>query len=302
MRAGSTRRGGLVASLGRAARWSLSGGARWAPVFVGLACAAAAAGCKRRHVPVDAVPELGYPSCGDAGADDVGVLVAQGHIRSGPVSNDKNVAERFELRRTSCGYTFRSRQEWPLDISDVEVRYDRNLTPIWAWKRMTMAASQRADGNADIRRYEMRTGDVFIKHRDATGAVALEHLLPGGRMQAPVGVRVGAVIGPGRGVLTAWLKRENLKVGDKTDELVLDFRNMLEGLEIAALRRDPDQYEPSLGKTVRVYTFYGQDTVFADDDDVVIGDLGGMRPSDSLPPPEPEPLPTYGGPDPAHTP
>jgi hypothetical protein len=268
---------------------------------VGLACVTAV-GCKRRHVPVDAEPELGYPSCGDAGADDVGVLVAQGHIRSGPVSNDKNVAERFELRRTSCGYTFRSRQEWPLDISDVEVRYDRNLTPIWAWKRMTMAASQRADGNADIRRYEMRTGDVFIKHRDATGAVALEHLLPGGRMQAPVGVRVGAVIGPGRGVLTAWLKRENLKVGDKTDELVLDFRNMLEGLEIAALRRDPDQYEPSLGKTVRVYTFYGQDTVFADDDDVVIGDLGGMRPSDSLPPPEPEPLPTYGGPDPAHTP
>jgi hypothetical protein len=274
----------------------------WPVLLAGLVSALLGAGCKRKHVPVDAVPELGYPSCGDAGTDDPGVVVAQGHIRSGPISNDKNVAERFELRRTACGYTFRSRQEWPLDISDVEVRYDANLTPIWAWKRMTMGASQRADGNADIRRYEMRTGDVFIKRRDATATVTMEHLLPGGRMAAPTGVRVGAVIGPGRGVLTAWLKREKLQVGEKTDELVLDFRSMLEGLEIAALRRDPDQYQADLQKTVRVYTFYGQDTVFADENDVVIGDRGGMRPSDALPGPEPEPLPTYGGPDPVRTP
>jgi hypothetical protein len=253
-------------------------------------------------VPVTTEPELGYPSCSDGGTDDPGAVVAEGHIRSGPNSNDQNINERFSLRRTACGYTFRSRQEWPLDTSDVEVRYDANLTPLWAWKRMTMASSPRPDGNAEYRRYELRTGEVFIKKRDAEQAVTLEHLLPGGRMGAPEGARVGALIGPGRGIITAWLKREKLRPGGKSDELVLDFRSMVESLEIAALERLPDQYEPSFGKNVRVYTFYGQDTVFADENDVVIGDLAGMRPSDSLPTPEPPPLPTYGGLDPAHLP
>jgi hypothetical protein len=267
-----------------------------------LALSLPLAGCKRKHVPVTTEPELGYPACSDGGLDDPGTPVAEGHIRSGPNSNDQNVNERFALRRTACGYTFRSRQEWPLDITDVEVRYDANLTPFWAWKRMTMASSPRSDGNAEFRRYELRTGDVFIKKRDAMQAVTLEQLLPGGRMKAPEGVRVGAVIGPGRGVLTVWIKRARLRQGEKTDELVLDFRNMVEALEIASLEREPDQYEPSLGKNVRVYTFYGQDTIFADENDVVIGDLAGMRPSDSLATPEPAPLPTYGGPDPAHAP
>ncbi len=85
-------------------------------------------------------------------------------------------------------------------------------------------------------------------------------------------------------------------MGGKTQELVLDFRDMIESLEDG--RRwsgTPDQFEPTLGKTVRVYTFFGKETVFADEDDVVIGDLAGMRPSDSLTTPEPPPLPTFGG-------
>jgi hypothetical protein len=268
-------------------------------VAVGLACAVPLHGCKRRHVPVDAVPELGYPACTDAGP---GLAVARGRIRSGPFSTEKNVVERFELRQTPCGYTFDARQEWPLDISDVEVSYDATFSPLWAWKRMTIAGSKRADGNADTRRYELRAGPVFIKRRDAGGDVTLEKLLPGGRVAVPDGARVGAVIGPGRGVVTPWLKRARLSVGAKTRDLVLDFRGMLETLEMATLERMEDRFEPSLGKTVRVYTFYGRETVFADDEDVVIGDLAGMRPSDSLGTPEPEPLPTYGGPDPQHSP
>jgi hypothetical protein len=51
-----------------------------------------------------------------------------------------------------------------------------------------------------------------------------------------------------------------------------------------------------------VYTFFGKETVFADDDDVVIGDLAGMRPADSVTLPEPTSLPTFGGADPVHTP
>jgi hypothetical protein len=259
-------------------------------------------GCTRKHVPVDAEPELGFPVCSDAGLDEVGTLVAQGHLRAGPFSAEKNVVERFELRRTSCGFSFHSRQEWPLSIADVEVRYDASLTPIWAWKRLTISGSLRADGNADIRRYELRTGDVFIKRRDADEQLTLQKLLPGGRMNVPPGAKVGALVGPGRGIITAWLQRERLPVGGKTQDLVLDFRDLFESLEEGTLERVPDLYEPSLGRSVRAYTFFGQETVFADENDVVIGDLAGMRPDESLTTPEPPSLPTYGAPDPVHTP
>jgi hypothetical protein len=269
---------------------------------VALVSLAAGTGCHRKHVPVEAAPDLGYPACGDAGADDHGTTVAAGKLRSGPLSNEQNVVERFELDRTACGYAYHSRQEWPLDISDVEIRYDASLTPIWAWKRMTIFGSQRDDGNADIRRYEMRTGNVFIKRRGADGRTAMEKLLPGGRMTAPQGAHVGAVIAPGRGSITVWLKRAKLPVGGKTEELVLDFRPMVESLEVGTLQRQPDQFEPDYGKNVRVYTFFGRETVFADESDVVIGDLAGMRPADLVKAPEPEPLPTYGGADPVHTP
>jgi hypothetical protein len=257
--------------------------------------------CRRKHVPVDVGPELGYPTCGDAGSEQ-GLVIATGHLRSGPVSVEKNVVETFDLRRTPCGYSLKARQEWPLAISDVEVRYDETLAPVWAWKRMTIAGSRRPDGNADTRRYELRAGGVFIKHRDAAGELTLERLLPGGRMGVPEGARVGAVVTPGRGSITAWLKRAKLPVGGKTQDLVLDFRDMVESLEVGTLERRPDQIEPSYGRSVRVYTFFGRETVFADEDDVVIGDLAGMRPSDSLQTPEPPPLPAFGGPDPMHTP
>jgi hypothetical protein len=267
-----------------------------------IACLCFVAACKRRHVRVDAVPELGYPSCGDESAPDAVHAVASGHLRSGPYSHETNVVERFELVRTTCGYRLRSRQEWPLDISDVEVRYDETLRPLWVWKRMTIAGSTRADGNADIRRYELRTGEVFIKRRAASGDVSLEKLLPGGRIRVPEGQWIGAVVGPGRGVITPWLRRARLPVGGKIRELVLDFREMFEVLEMATLERNPDRVDAPSGKTHRVYTFFGRETVFADEDDVVVGDLAGMRSSDSLPPPEPDPLPTYGGADPVRTP
>jgi hypothetical protein len=277
----------------------VSGWRRAVGVALALTCLV---GCKRKHVPVDSVPELGFPACGDAGVDETGTVVGQGHLRAGPTAADQNVAERFELRRTSCGYTFQSRQEWPLAISDMEVRFDASLKPIWAWKRLTIAGSKREDGNADTRRYDLRTGDVFIKKRDAEGTLTLEKLLPGGRMDVPPGAKVGAVVGPGRGVITAWLQRAKLPVGRKVEELVLDFRDMIEQLEEGTLERNADLYEPSLGKTVRAYTFFGKETVFADENDVVIGDLAGMRPNDTLKTPEPEALPVYGKPDPARSP
>jgi hypothetical protein len=263
-----------------------------------VAFAVVSCACKRKHIAVGAVPELGYPVCGDAGADDLGVIMARGHIRSGPWSQEQRVVERFELHRTACGYTFRTRQEWPLAVSDVEVRYDPELAPLWAWKRMTIPGSMREDGNAEFRLYELRTGHVFIKRRDASGVVTREELLPGGRVPVPEGAHVGAVVGPGRGVLTAWIKRAKLPVGGKARELVLDFRDALESLEMATLERSEDLFDRSFGKSVRVYTFFGRETVFTDDDDTVIGDLAGMRPNQLLQSPEPEPMPTYGEPSP----
>jgi hypothetical protein len=297
--------------LSPAARWTGSW-RRWPPLCGArrrgasaarwLALALALSACRRKHVPVDVVPDLGYPACLEGGLESAGVLVGQGHIRSGPISNDKSVSERFEFRRTPCGATFRTRQEWPLAISDVEVRYDRQLRPIWAWKRMTIAGSRRPDGNADIRRYELREGGVFITRRDDHGQSRFEKLLPGGRVAVPAGMHVGAVVAPGRGMLTPWLQRAKLAIGATQRELVLDFREAVETLELATLERNDDRFEASIGRNVRVYTFYGRETVFADDEDVVIGDLAGMRPSDSLSTPEPAALPTYGGPDPVHTP
>jgi hypothetical protein len=258
------------------------------------------AGCGKTHVPVESVPELGYPECADS--DSFVTVVARGRLRSGPYSSEVGVSEKFELSRSSCGYVFRSRQEWSLAASDIEVWYDSMLTPVWAWKRMTVPAGQLPDGHADVRRYELRTGPVYITHRDAQGILTHERLLEGGRSRAAPGAAVSAVIGPGRGVLTPWIERAHLAVREKTKALVLDFRALVETLEVVTLERNEDEYEPTLGRQVRVYTFGGKETVFADGEDVVIGDLAGMRPSAALSSPEPPSPPTYSEPDPRSPP
>lgn len=278
------------------------GGPRRALVVAALVCAAALAGCKRKHVPVAEATELPYPACADDGADAAAGRVASGDLRAGPHSADRSATETFALRRTSCGYTLTLRQEMGIAASDVEVRYDAELRPLWAWRRVTLASSQRPDGNADTRRYELRTPDVVIKRKDASGEVTLEKLLPGGRMKIPEGARLAAVVPPGRGGITAWLRRAHLKEGDKRFDLVLAFDGPVETLEYGKLERLPDQLEPEYGRKVRVYTYFGRDTVFADDDDTVIGDLSGLRPSAMVPGPLPEGVPVFGPPDPAHTP
>jgi hypothetical protein len=77
---------------------------------------------------------------------------------------------------------------------------------------------------------------------------------------------------------------------------------MVEALEVGTLERLPDQVQKDMGRSVRVYTFFGKETVFADESDVVIGDLAGMRPAETVTLPEPPALPMFGGPDPVHTP
>jgi hypothetical protein len=258
------------------------------------------AACKK-HIPVTSVEELPYPACS---ADAAAVApVASGHMRAGETARERDVVERFDIERDACGqYVYTGREEWHLMGADVEVVYDAEMKPLRAWKRMTIPGVARPDGDADVRRYELRTKSPSITRRDKDGNVTYELLKIGGKTPPPEGTRVAAVIGPGRGVLTMWFKQAHLAVGQKRRDLVLDFREMVETLSDVTLTREPDEFEPSLGRNVRVYTIYGREPVFADENDVVLGDLAGLRPSASVSAPEPPPIPTYGRPDPIGTP
>lgn len=250
-------------------------------------------GCKRferKHIPVASLQELGYPSCAGI-LPAPGKVIAEEHLRSGPSHNDKSIVERFSLRDQGCQLVFHSRQEWPLGTTDYEVVYDDELLPLRVWKRNTVPMLKDAGAHADIKSYELRTDPIGIKRRNAGGHVSFEQL-KGGR---PL-----AVIGPGRGSITMWLRRAKLTENQKVRELVIDVR-ALEKIEPVTLMREPDMQHPDLGK-VRVYTFYGRETVFADEQDTVIGDLAGMRPHRLLTTPEPPAIPTFGEVDPLHTP
>jgi hypothetical protein len=253
---------------------------------------AALAACRRKHVAVASVPELPYPTC-DGAALPPGSVVASGHLRAGPSAVEQTVVERYELRDRGCAFALTARQEWPLNVSDIEVVYDRALLPLRAWKRMTLPGVQRADGQADIRRYELRTPEVTITRRVASGARTYEILR---------GQRPSVVIGPGRGLLTAWLRRARLPVGGAVREYALDMREMLEVIRPVTLRREADQYIAGLGRVVRVYTVYGREGIYADETDAVVGDLAGMLPADRVRTPAPAPMPRYGEPDPMRTP
>src|SRR5262249_43817400 len=89
-------------------------------------------GCKkfqRKHIPVDHVTELGYPTCDGAPLPD-GEVVGQTDIRSGPTHIDHNIVEHFTLKRRGCLWSATVRQEWPLQTADVEVLYDASFTPL----------------------------------------------------------------------------------------------------------------------------------------------------------------------------
>ena len=165
----------------------------------------------------------------------------------------RDIVERYSIRQRDCLYTVSVRQEWPMATADVEVIYDDKLMPLRIWKRMTLPGLPDAGEKADIRRYDLRTDPVTMKRRQMSGAIDYE-LLKGGH---PV-----AVIGPGRGLISMWIKRAKLQVGQKVRELAIDVR-ALEKIGLVTLRREDDMVHDVLGP-VRVYTFYGREAVFTD--------------------------------------
>lgn len=245
-------------------------------------------GCRKQQ-PVGAFERLAYPTC-DGQPLPAGEVVASGHLRSGPLMREQDVVEYFEIRRQACITAVTVRQEWPRAVADLEVLFDRQLRPLRVWKRLTLPGVQ--GGMPDLHLYEAGNAPVRMIHRSPAGVVQY-FVLPGGR---PI-----AVVGPGRGLLTLWIQAAKLEVGERERGAVLDVRG-LEQVTQAALRRDPDRYEASLHRSVRVYTIFGRESVFADDNDVVIGDLSGLRPDASLDTEAPPPLPRYGLTDPVNTP
>ncbi len=246
---------------------------------------------ERKHVPVEKVEELGYPSCPTPASGHTEKVIAERHLRSGPAHADKGIVERYSIRERDCLTVVSVRQEWPMGTADVEVLYDKELMPLRIWKRMTLPGLPDAGEKADIRRYDLRTDPVSVKRRQMSGEIDFE-LLKGGRPTV--------VIGPGRGLISMWIKRAKLAVGQKVRELAIDVR-ALEKIGPVTLRREEDMVHDVLGP-VRVYTIYGREAVFADEQDVVVGDLAGLLPDHLNPQPAPPPVPLYGVVDPVGTP
>jgi len=177
-----------------------------------------------------------------------------------------------------------------MSITDTEVVYDARWRPLRAWRRTAIPGAP--GGALDTRRYEVRTPEIGMKRLSAEGLVS---------RYAYRGGAADIVISTGRGLITPWILRAHLSVGGITRGRALDIRSDIEEVTDAALRRDPDRHDPELG-TVRVYTFYGRETVFADAHDHVIADLSGLRPDRVLHSRRPAPLPDYGAIDPEGTP
>lgn len=245
-------------------------------------------GCLPR-VEDSSVTSEPYPSCGDESEVE---LLGEGYLRSGPTMRERSVSERWRLERRGCLHVMTIHQAWERQITDVEVLFDAEWKPLRAWKRMAVPGAP-PDGRPDTRVYQLG-GDVITMRR-ASPEGAQSYRIPG---EAPV-----AVVGPGRALVSAWIRAAGpMEVGDVVRGPVLDFRSLVEKIDEVALRRDPDRDEPTLGGRVRVYTIFGRESIFTDDEGNVVGDLAGLRTDASLDTPEPEPLPEYGAPDPRGTP
>ncbi|MGF1468578.1 MAG: hypothetical protein ACFCGT_20840 [Sandaracinaceae bacterium] len=261
-------------------------------VFLALVLILGLSGCiKPPRREVGSVEDLGYPSCGED-ALPAGELVAEGYLRSGPMMREEDVVERFEVRRRDCVTVVQAHQEWALGTSDLDVVYDEALLPLRVWKRTTAPSAADPIATIETRRFELRGDRTTMTGRSRDGR-RRHFVLRGGRPQA--------VVGPGRGLLTAWFQRADLGVGGRERVPVLDVREPIERIREVTLQRLADDEVEGRGR-VRVYTIYGREPVFADDDNVVVGDMYGLRPDAVLDTPAPAPLPTAGPVDPIHTP
>lgn len=251
----------------------------WGTLFWATALTACS-GCEGTRRELDTVPVAPYPLSG------AGELDLERTLRSGPMMRDQNVVERFELRSADGHRVIRARQEWPLGTTDVEVIFDDAWRPLRVWRRTTIPDATGPLGHVDHRIYDLEGSDegVLIARRGPTGERTGTLLM---------GERPTAVITPGRGGLTGWLRRARLEVGGRSREHVLDVREPLALIREVTLQREEDREMDDLGR-VRVYTIYGREPFFADEDDVVVGDMSGLRRAEVVDGEVPDPMPDPG--------
>lgn len=238
-----------------------------------LLAALLVAGCPSLpRTRVDDATLAPYPSC-----DGEPRPVAHGALRAGEQMRENTMRESFELLEDDCHLIARTSVDWALGGTDVEVLYDREGLPLRAWKRATSPGPQPIAERSDLRVYDL-LGDPIMMRRGAEGTVESWRFRAG---------HPRVVIAPGRGILSMWLRRAHLAVGGRLRELAVDLRDNIEVLREVTLLRLDDRDDPELGH-VRVYTIYGREPIFANDEDVVVGDMMGMRPASrvhgSLPP------------------
>lgn len=237
---------------------------------------------------VTTLPARDYLSCaeGEPAADPV--LLAR-TLRAGAGMREPSAFETFELRSRACHIVFTGHEEWAMGASDVEVVFDASLQPVRAYKRSTAPGPQPIATRTDTRIYDFRGEHVEMMRRAPLGEI--ERFL----YRAPT---PHAIIGPGRGLLTAWFRRAHLSVGGRLRESVLDIREPIEVVRDVTLLRLADRDDERLGRRVRVYTIYGREPIYADDDDLVIGDMMGLLPAEMVHTPMPTPMGTDGPPSP----
>lgn len=259
---------------------------------VSVACAlCAVGGCLTPpRERVEQLPESPYPSCPEGDAAERALFA--GELRAGPAMREQSAVERFRGFERGCQIVFTGSLDWDLGATDLEVVYDRELRPLRAWKRSTSPGPLEARRRTDIRAYDFRGDRLVMRRRGPTDELELWRF-----RWAPPSV----VIGPGRGLLSLWLRRAQLPVGGRVREAAVDIRESSEVVRDVTLQRYEDRDEPGVGR-VRVYTIYGREPIYADDHDVVVGDMMGMRPSATVSGPMPAAVPRDGAPDPRGTP
>jgi hypothetical protein len=224
-------------------------------------------GCiKPSRERVDAFADRGEPTCAAPASAEIR---ARGHLVSGPEMRERGIDERFTLTREGCVLRFEGSLDWAGSRTETRIDFDpETLAPLRATKVLTGEVGQ-GGSLSETRRFELRGERVAVRDERADGS-SQNWLL-----RAPLPVRPMAVIGTGRGVLTLWLQRAKLAVGGRVRELVLDMRENMEVVREVSLHREADRDDPRLGH-VRVYTIYGREPFFADENDVVVGDLMGL--------------------------
>jgi hypothetical protein len=258
--------------------------------FLGITALLTLASCiQLPRERVATLEDRGYPTCpeGSAAADAVSLSRT---LRAGPGMREPSAYETFELRSRDCHVVFTGHEEWAMGASDLEVVFDASLRPLRAYKRSTAPGPQPVATRTDTRIYDLRGEHVELRRRGPLGEI--ERFVY--RAPSP-----GAIIGPGRGVLSAWLRRAHLAVGGRLREPVLDIRESVEIVRDVTLLRLEDRDDEHLGRRVRVYTIYGREPIYADDDDFVIGDMMGLLPAELVHTPPPVPMTTDGPPRPS---